>query len=306
VIHNSADAAAAQVDVYINGALAVDNFAFRTATPFIDVPAEVALSVAIAPSTSTSVADAIATFPYNLEANETYVIVANGIVSATGYSPATPFNLYVNAMGREAATVSTNSDLLVFHGATDAPVVDVLALGAGTIVNDLAYGDFDGYLELPTANYALDVAAAAGTPVVASYLAPLTDLSLDGEAMVVVASGFLDPSMNSNGAAFGLWVALPAGGALVELPNITGVSENNQMVSSLFPVPANEFLNVSLSETTDVRAEVMDASGRLVLSANMESTQNMVLDVRSLNNGFYTLRVIRNQQAETLQFVVKH
>lgn len=38
VIHNSADAAAAEVDVYINADLALDDFAFRTATPFLDLP----------------------------------------------------------------------------------------------------------------------------------------------------------------------------------------------------------------------------------------------------------------------------
>ncbi|MFN6092059.1 MAG: DUF4397 domain-containing protein, partial [Bacteroidota bacterium] len=97
VIHNSADAAASQVDVYLNGGLAIDNFAYRTATPFIDVPAGVQISVAIAPSTSASVSDAIATFNYTLTANEKYVIVANGIVSTSGYTPSIPFDLHVYA-----------------------------------------------------------------------------------------------------------------------------------------------------------------------------------------------------------------
>ncbi len=41
VIHNSADLAAAVVDVYLNDALIpqLDNLAFRTATPFITAPA---------------------------------------------------------------------------------------------------------------------------------------------------------------------------------------------------------------------------------------------------------------------------
>ncbi|MFN5346320.1 MAG: DUF4397 domain-containing protein, partial [Bacteroidota bacterium] len=116
VIHNSADAAASQVDVYLNGGLAIDNFAYRTATPFIDVPAGVQISVAIAPSTSASVSDAIATFNYTLTANEKYVIVANGIVSTSGYTPSIPFDLHVYAGGRESATNGTNTDLLVCHG----------------------------------------------------------------------------------------------------------------------------------------------------------------------------------------------
>ncbi|MDA3943423.1 MAG: hypothetical protein PF694_07775, partial [Bacteroidetes bacterium] len=35
VIHNSADAAAEVVDVWLNDELLLDNFAFRTASPFI-------------------------------------------------------------------------------------------------------------------------------------------------------------------------------------------------------------------------------------------------------------------------------
>ena len=54
VIHNAADPAANQVDVYLNGSLALDNFEFRTATPFIDVPANVLINIGIAPPNSTS------------------------------------------------------------------------------------------------------------------------------------------------------------------------------------------------------------------------------------------------------------
>ena len=51
VIHNSADKAAETVDVYLwNGdknslVVKLDDFAFRTATPFVDVPAGDSLAV---------------------------------------------------------------------------------------------------------------------------------------------------------------------------------------------------------------------------------------------------------------------
>jgi hypothetical protein len=125
VIHNSADLAAQQVDVYLNGAILLDDFAFRTATPFINAPAGVPLLIQIAPSTSMSAAESIADFTLTLTVNETYIVVANGIVSPTGYSPATPFNLHVYPMGRETSSGMNTTDVIVFHGATDAPVVDV-------------------------------------------------------------------------------------------------------------------------------------------------------------------------------------
>ncbi|MCI5059062.1 MAG: DUF4397 domain-containing protein [Flavobacteriales bacterium] len=118
VIHNSADAAADSVDVYLNGTLLLNDFKFRTASPFIDAPAGVNLEIAIAPPTSTSVADSItgAVFNYTLNSNETYVIVADGIVSASGYNPAQPFDLKVYASGQETAVTSGNTDVLVHHG----------------------------------------------------------------------------------------------------------------------------------------------------------------------------------------------
>ena len=187
IIHNSADAAAQSVDIYLNGTLLLDNFAFRTATPFIDAPAGVPLQVAVAPGNSTGVQDAIATFPATFTANERYIVVANGIVSPSGYSPAQPFTLSLYNMGREAASMTANTDVLVMHGSTDAPTVDVVAAGAGTVVNDASYGDFAGYLELPTADYTLSITDASGATTVASYLGPLHTLLLQGAALTLLA-----------------------------------------------------------------------------------------------------------------------
>jgi hypothetical protein len=216
VIHNCADAAADSVDVYLNGTKLLDNFAFRTATPFIDAPAG-SVSLAVAPKTSTSVANAIYTLTPTLTAGQTYVLVAQGIVSSTGYSPAQPFQLNVYTMGRESAT-SGNTDVLVAHGSTDAPAVDVRS-GTSVLVDDIAYGSFSsGYLTLPTSDYSLAITNTSGSTTVASFAAPLQTLSLSGTALVVVASGFLNPAANSGGPAFGLYAALPTGGALVRLP----------------------------------------------------------------------------------------
>ena len=64
VIHNAADPAAAEVDIYLNGQAvgALNNFAFRTASPFVDLPAGTPIVIGVAPGTSTSYADTLTTF----------------------------------------------------------------------------------------------------------------------------------------------------------------------------------------------------------------------------------------------------
>jgi len=314
VIHNSADAAAAEVDVYINGDLALDDFAFRTATPFIELPANVDIEIGIAPGTSTSVDDVIATFNYTLDPSRNYIIVANGIVSGSGYDPAIPFDLDVFAQARVEASQSGNTDVLVVHGSTDAPVVDVaeIAVPAGTVVNDMAYGEFAGYLELGTADYALQVQTSLGSPVV-TYSAPLATLGLDGAAITVVASGFLDPSNNSNGPAFGLWVALADGGALVELPIILNVGVEDGLISTTvntWPNPTNDVLNVTVDGVANSRIEatVLDLTGRRVLdipASNLIAGENrFTVNVNTIPNGAYLLRLNDGASQRSIPFQV--
>ncbi len=308
VIHNSADAAAAVVDVYLNGSLLLDNFAFRTATPFVTVPSGVDLEVAVAPANSTSVAQAIATFIYNLEDDATYTLVANGIVSGSGYSPATPFDIYVNGGSREVAQ-GPGTDVLVFHGSTDAPTVQVAetaVLGGDVIVAPFSYGEFADYLEVPTLDFVLQVQLPDGTPVI-SYQAPLETLGLDGAAITVLASGFLNPANNSNGADFGLWVALATGGPLVPLPIATGINERDALLNSInvWPNPSSDrfFVELDSKESAQATLQLTDLSGRAVRSIdlNIVAGQSRIeLPVENLANGSYTLSILSSTSLRSM------
>jgi sensor domain CHASE-containing protein len=299
VIHNSADAAATMVDVWLDDALLLDDFTFRTASPFVDAPAGINFTIAIKGPDSMDPNDPIWSQNYTLADGETYILVANGIVSASGYDPAEPFDIYVYPMGREMASDMDNTDVLVFHGSTDAPTVDVVEIGqgAGTIVDDLMYGTFDGYLELPTADYVLDIRDASGENSVASFAAPLSSLGLDGQALVVLASGFLVPENNSNGPAFGLFAALPAGGSLVQLGNVTGTEETLFDASQFkaYPNPATSILNVeyNLLEDAEVSIAIYDMLGRKMIEetsyASSNNTMTYQLNTDRLDNGLYIL-----------------
>src|SRR5512139_1054350 len=222
VIHNAADPGAVAVDIYLNGSLLLDNFGFREATPYIDAPAGTPINIGVAGSNSTSAADTLKNFNVTLTANETYVAIANGVLDPNSFATnpdgrSTAFSLFVKAMARENST-SSNVDFFVLHGSTDAPTVDVLARRVATLVDGAAYGDITDYISVPAASYILDVTPGNdNSTIVASFETDLSGLS--GGAAVVFASGFLSPSENQNGAAFGIFAALP-NGTVVEFPSV--------------------------------------------------------------------------------------
>ncbi|MCB9185899.1 MAG: DUF4397 domain-containing protein [Flavobacteriales bacterium] len=304
VIHNSADAAAAVVDVFVNGDELIPNFAFRTTTGFIDVPAGMPLAIDVAPD-GAGIGGSVGTIniPF-LGSGKTYIAIANGIVSGSGYSPAPAFGLDIFDMGREAATSgSSNTDVLVYHGSTDAPTVDVAetGVGAGTVVDDISYSEFQGYLELPTADYVLTIQDETGAVNVASFDAPLATLTLQGAAVTVLASGFLDPSMNSNGAGFGLWASVGASGGLIPLSNVTGIDEVESISNAaLFPNPTNDNATMffDLIEDENINMEVVNTMGQRVFVRSfgemLSGNHRVEIPASEMAPGFYFVNLRTN------------
>ena len=158
VIHNSASPT---VDVYIDGALAIEDFEYRTATPVLELGTS--FTVGIAPANG----EVIAEFPFDLMDGGEYVVVATGLLGNT----VTPFDLAATSTTFGA---SDGVGLEVYHGSTDAPAVDVLADGA-VLVPNLSYGSFSGYVQVPAADYVVGIAPTGG-PSIADFVAPYQDL----------------------------------------------------------------------------------------------------------------------------------
>lgn len=299
VIHNSADVLAGQVDVYINDALALNDFAFRAATPFIPLDAGVTLNIGIAPGNSTSVNDTLANFPVILSADENYVVFANGVLTS-GYSPNpdgrnTDFTLLVKTMARTSA-IGSDVDLFVLHGSTDAPTVDVKAREAGNLVlvNDAAYSDITSYFSVPVGNYTLDLYLSDGTTLVESFIAPLAGLG--GGAAAVFASGFLNPAGNQNGAPFGIFVAL-SDGTVIELATGVVPVELSSFTASVNG--KNVTLNwITASEVNNNGFEIQRKStndytvvGFVEGNGTTTNIQNYSFTDKNLSAGTYTYRL---------------
>jgi len=231
VIHNSPYAAAALVDVYVNDALLLNDFAFRSATPYVTVPSGVNLKIDITAANAPNNASPVFSTTANLSANTSYVAIAEGNPLAS--SGPIAFGVAVSAAGRQVAQTPGNAEFLVFHGAPDAPTVDVVARGVGTLVDDISFPSFaDGYRSVAPAAYTLDVTLGDGITRVRSFAADLSGAA--GAAIVVAASGFVAPAGGQ--PAFGLLAIFPNGttALLPEVkPVINGTNRDDRFEAKL-------------------------------------------------------------------------
>jgi len=320
VVHNAADPAAAVVDIYVNGALAIDDFAFRAATPFIELPAYLPHAVSVAPPTSASVDEALVTIPAALAEGVNYQAVANGVLDATAFAVnpngvSTGFQILVLPNARTAANNSGEVDFRVLHGATDAPAVDVrLTNGGAVLVPGAAYTDFSPYINVPAGSYTVDITLPGDpTAVVATYDVDVTGLA--GGSALLVASGFLSPADNQNGEAFGVLVVLADGTSFLA-PVSTSIEEGTSTLPTQFelkgnyPNPFNPTTTIAYSVPTnsEVRLAVFDMLGRqvatLVNGVQAPGNYTVNFEATNLSSGMYLYRLQSGNFTQTQKMML--
>ncbi len=302
VIHNSADPT---VDVYANGDLLLNDFAYRTATPFVDLPTRTDIDLAVAGENSNSADDAIATFEdIRFNDGQKYVVMATGLVGNAD----TPFDLAVFDMAQTAAA-DEGVDLLLYHGATDAPDVDVTVQSTGGVLfDDVAYGDYQGYVNVPAASYQLNVTPADdNSTAVKAYEADLT--GLEGGAATVFATGFLGEA--DGPTAFGVWVALPDG-TTFPLGELTSTREVDAAFDEFLiapnPVRTQATVQFSINEPLQVTEEIRSLTGQVVyasdLGTQVAGQHNRTVEVSALPAGMYTYNLVTPLGTITRRLVV--
>jgi hypothetical protein len=279
IIHNSPYPV---VDIYVDESEALGDIPYRATTALIGLP--ISIVVGIAPANDT----VIASFPFTLETDANYVVTASGIIG----NSQTPFNLFASSLD-VAAVDSNHFALKVFHGATDAPAVDIYANGS-MLVENLSYSEYAGYVQVPVGDYTIDVTASGSSVSVASFAAPLTNLG--GGTGIVFASGFLSPSANDS--TFSLILTTPSGYS-VELPStptaLLTVAENSRIQPKVFalnqnyPNPFNPTTSISFDvfELSNISLNIYDLNGRLVknlMSGNLsQGTYNIAWNGKNAN-----------------------
>jgi len=212
IIHNSPDPAVSSVDIFVNQEEFLAAVDFRTATSFVEVPAETDLEIQIAPA-GAGIENAVGPITVNLALGENFIAVASGVLDPAAFTDAAAFSLELFTGAQTEAAAAENVDVNIHHGSPDAPNVDIYLEQTGTdapAVADLAYPAFTGYVPLSPDNEVVGVAGAGGE-ILLEFSAPFADLEAGGAAMTVLASGFFvgDNATEDNG--FGLLAVLADG-----------------------------------------------------------------------------------------------
>lgn len=69
----------------------------------------------------------------------------------------------------------------------------------------------------------------------------------------------------------------------------TGLNEDNLIAAKVYPNPTNGILNIETTNAIE-SIQILDINGKLVVSENNVNTNNITMNVGSLNNGVYLLR----------------
>jgi len=306
IIHNSADPAVASVDIYVNDLSTpfLSSVPFRGATGFVELDANATYDITVTPAGAAPEAG----FSFNgltFDAGENYIVIATGVADPTSFAPNpngidTGFFLDVIVGASLEADDPETVEFLIYHGATDAPAVDVIARNVATLAEDVEYTDVTpNYLAVPATSYILDINVAGTSTTAASFEADLSGLA--GGTAIVLASGFLSPADNNNGPAFGL-IAVLTDGTVVEIGVFTSIGEDVQnpigfTLEQNYPNPFNPTTNIryTLAESVDVRLEVFNLLGQrvatLVDASQNAGTYQVTFDARSLSSGIYLYRI---------------
>jgi hypothetical protein len=205
------------VDVYVDGAKAIESLAFNGITGWIELQAG-SHSIAVSPA-GTSIDDAaIGPATLNFRAGAWTTIAATGSLSAGTLGPA--------IISEDIQALQTTETFVtVFHGIEDAPSVDVILPDGTAVISGLAFGE-SASLTIPQGVYNLQVVPAGATePVVID----LTGTTLVGQVYYFVAAS---GTLASPGVALSAW-SFETINTILDLGSITDIAVADSQFSTL-------------------------------------------------------------------------
>ncbi len=216
MIHNSPDPALSPIDISLGGMLSNigQSFApvqtgarFRTSTPpllsiggnTVDSMFSKPLAVRLSSQMSRLSAQDNAGIPFAVGKGAN-VVILSGVQNPRRFV-SNPNSIptdkrFAQFIDTTTITTSATVRLLVYHGVTDAPQLDVIVRGVGRIAR-LSYGE-GMFVDVPTADYEIEMRGSTTTTLYGLYNMPLQTLNLGGQRATLMSSGFLATRLSNN------------------------------------------------------------------------------------------------------------
>jgi uncharacterized surface protein with fasciclin (FAS1) repeats len=284
VAHFAVDAPA--VDVFVNGAAALEGVAYPAMSAYMSVPAGT-YSIAVAPAGAGISAAVIGPVDLTFEAGHSYTIAAIGQLADSSFGPAV-----IDETAAFGETEPYNVDVLVLHGISNAPAVDI-ALADGTVLlSGLTFGQ-SAVLSVPGGSYPINVNVSGTSTTVFSDLNPVQLQS--GNRYFIAAIGNL-------GANARLFATVTPDATLAEI--ISGASEFETLeaainAAGLMDTLANSGPFTILAPSNEAFAALPAGTLDAVLADS--ALLNSILTYHVVNGAAFSPTVVGLSSVTTLQ-----
>ena len=310
------------VSLKINGNLIRPQFAYQTATPYLELPAGELITIELTPVGGLTPVSAVETFQLQLQDGETYVAALHGTFDS---SDDVPVALAIHTPARETSDDQSTIQLSFFHGAADAPGVDIVQNGT-ILFDNIRFGNFaDSYQTFPATAYEIEVTPETDNQNVLGSYASFFNF-WGGKSAVIFATGFLhDGTFQpwvalSNGGTFPLFppnsitnnLEVPAGAILLdEKEQVKPADALQLLIMNVFPNPTNSVntLQYMLNEEGKVKIDLINLEGKVVKSifagTQAAGPHQITENFGDLPSGMYFYLIQMNEQVYTRRLLLK-
>ena len=297
IIHNAPDAG--PLDVYANGTRLLDDFDFRTATPF-EVILSGTYTFDVVAGMDSSNANPIFSTDLSLVSNTAYVMVAQGLTNPEAGEPAFELAMIEGAL---LGAVGENVEVAVIHGAPDLGMLDIRLLDPvdnnnafDLLANNIDFGDIIFYKTLTPIGY--NIEASDPDNIVQYEVFRIELQAFRGASLVLALSG------RGTTHAEGLEAMYIATDGTVFLAPVITLDESAEAAPAAFALHSNApnpfhtttAIRLDLPAAAAVRVELYDLHGRRVLTMPTRSlaagaARRVPVDAAHLASGVYLYRV---------------
>ena len=302
-----------------------DDLSFKTGTSFIPVVLDQYDAVNISIRDASNGDILLNEYVQSLTDQENYYAVIDGILDTDAYTDVAPFGVYVYEGARlEASDPDSELDLeiMVHHGTIgfdhtlDVQGTQILAapLRLGRLLlfsdysddNDFTYSAWSSQesIAIEIGDYGGNIGGGllSDFQFNFSFELPSESIGLEDQAILMLLSGFQDPSTNNDGQLFDVFYLTPEGG---EFRSATlSVDDITSSAITVYPNPVQEILTIKTLSAQAIGV-IYDLQGRLIYE-NILIQDTTTIDVSALKSGIYFLQLTdQNNNASTVRRIIK-